>query len=134
MTTIFTRIIDGELPGHFVWSDDRCVAFLSINPMAGGHTLVVPRVEIDQWTDLPGDLADHLFTVARRIGVAQLEAFACERIGLFIAGFEVPHVHLHVIPANAMADLDLCNMATSVADGELEAAASSLRAALERPA
>ena len=98
MATIFTRIIDGEIPGTFVWRDDRCVAFMSINPMARGHALVVPIEEIDHWVDAPADLTAHLFEVTRLIGVAQRAAFDCERVGVIIAGYEVPHMHIHVIP------------------------------------
>ncbi len=101
MTTIFTRIIAGEIPGTFVWRDDRCVAFLSVNPMAHGHTLVVPIEEVDHWIDASPDLTAHLFSVVREIGVAQHAAFACERVGVIVAGYEVPHCHIHVIPTNA---------------------------------
>lgn len=106
MASIYTRIIDGEIPGRFVWSDDVCVAFLDIRPLAPGHVLVVPRVEIDQWTDLPVDTATHLMAVAHRIGGVQKELLGPARIGLMIAGFEVPHVHIHVVPMNSMAALD----------------------------
>ena len=88
MSTVFTQIIDGELPGTFVWRDDRCVAFLSINPLSPGHTLVVPIAEIDHWLDVPADLQAHLFEVSRRIGQAQMQALRPERIGLVVAGFE----------------------------------------------
>ncbi|MCB0954647.1 MAG: HIT family protein, partial [Ilumatobacter sp.] len=98
MATIFTRIINGEIPGTFVHRDDRCVAFLSINPLAHGHTLVVPIEEFDHWIDMPADLTSHLFEVSRRIGVAQQAAFNPERVGVIVAGYEVPHTHIHVIP------------------------------------
>src|SRR3954470_2492943 len=75
MTTIFTRIIEGELPGRFVWRDDRCVAFLSINPLQPGHTLVVPLAEVDRWTDLEAELAQHLMGVSHTIALAQQEVF-----------------------------------------------------------
>src|SRR6187399_2411045 len=84
MATIFTRIINGEIPGTFVWRDDRCVAFMSINPMAPGHVLVVPIDEIDHWIDASADLTAHLFEVTRRIGVAQQAAFDCDRVGVII--------------------------------------------------
>jgi histidine triad (HIT) family protein len=129
MTTIFTRIIDGELPGTFVLKDDDCVAFLSINPTAPGHTLVVPRAEVDHWIDLPEELACHLLAVARRIGRAQQQAFGAGRIGLLVAGFEVPHTHLHVIPMASMQDLDLANAAPTTPE-ELEEAATRIRAVL----
>ncbi len=106
MPSIFTRIIDGEIPGRFVWTDDVCVAFLDVRPLARGHVLVVPRTEVDQWTDLDVDTASHLVGVAHSIGRAQKQLLNPARIGLLIAGFEVPHVHVHVVPMNSMAALD----------------------------
>jgi diadenosine tetraphosphate (Ap4A) HIT family hydrolase len=132
MATVFTRIIQGELPGTFVWRDDRCVAFLSINPMAPGHTLVVPIEEVDHWIDLSPDLAAHLFAVSHRIGAALQEAFRCERVGLIIAGYEVPHTHIHVIPTNDMSQLSFANAARSVSREDLEAAAARILDALGR--
>ncbi|MEO7370116.1 MAG: HIT family protein, partial [Ilumatobacteraceae bacterium] len=82
MSTIFSRIIAGEIPGTFVYRDERCVAFMSINPLARGHALVVPVAEIDHWIDAPPDLVQHLFAVVHRIGLAQKQAFACERVGV----------------------------------------------------
>lgn len=134
MPTVFTRIIDGEIPGTFVWRDELCVAFLSINPMSTGHVLVVPRAEIDHWLDCPEDLSDHLFRVARLIGDAQTQAFKCERVGVIIAGYEVPHAHIHVIPTTDLSQLSFANAAASVEREDLEAAAERLRAALgDRP-
>ena len=98
MPTIFTRIINGEIPGTFVHRDDRCVVFMSINPMARGHALVVPIDEYDHWIDMPEDLVAHLFAVSHRIGRAQKAAFDCEKVGVIIAGYEVPHTHIHLIP------------------------------------
>lgn len=130
MPTVFTHIIEGRIPGTFVWKDDRCVAFMTINPIADGHVLVVPREEIDHWVDCSPDLSAHLFAVAHEIGRAQMDAFACERIGLIVAGYEVPHTHLHVIPTSSMADLSFANAASTVEREELEAAAARIRAAL----
>lgn len=130
MTTVFGRIIAGEIPGTFVWRDDRCVAFMSINPMAHGHVLVVPIEEVDHWVDAGPELAAHLFEVTRVIGVAQRAAFGCERVGVIIAGYEVPHTHVHVIPTNSMSELSFANAAASVDRDDLERAAESIRAAL----
>ena len=130
MPTVFTRIIDGEIPGTFVWKDDRCVAFLSINPVHAGHTLVVPRAEIDEWTDLEPDLAAHLMTVAQTIGNAVKRAFTPIRVGLLIAGLEVPHTHLHVMPIQSgESDLHL-DRARNASPDELEVNAEKIRAAL----
>ncbi len=130
MPTLFTRIIEGELPGTFVWQDERCVGFLSINPLVPGHTLVVPHDEIDHWIDLPADLAHHLIGVAQTIGQAQQAAFACDRVGLIIAGYEIPHAHLHVFPSTEMRQFNFANAASSVPPEELEDAAGRIRAAL----
>lgn len=130
MPTIFTRIIDGEIPGTFVWRDDVCVVFLSINPMAHGHALVVPRAEVDHWIDLPAETVSHLMKVSHVVGKAQQEAFDCERVGLIIAGYEVPHVHVHVIPTTDMRQLSFANAAASVPSDELARAAEALRVAL----
>jgi histidine triad (HIT) family protein len=130
VATLFTRIIAGELPGTFVWRDDRCVSFLSINPIRPGHALVVPVDEVDHWIDLEPDLARHLMTVAQTIARAQQRAFEPTRVGLLIAGMEVPHTHLHVIPIGAEADLHLSNAAPSVTADELDRTATALRAAL----
>ena len=127
MATVFTRIIEGTIPGTFVWKDDRCVVFMSINPMAHGHALVVPRAEIDHWIDAPPDLTAHLFEVARVIGTAQSAAFDCERVGVILAGYEVPHTHIHVIPTNSMHELSFGNAAVSVERSSLDSAAESIR-------
>lgn len=130
MATVFTRIIDGEIPGTFVHRDERCAAFMSINPLARGHVLVVPVAEIDHWIDATPELAAHLFSVAHRIGRAQQAAFGCERVGLIVAGYEVPHAHVHVIPTNHMGELSFANAAASVDRDDLEAAAEAIRSHL----
>lgn len=130
MSTLFTKIIDGELPGRFVYRDETCVAFLTIAPICPGHTLVVPRLEVDHWVDLPDDVAGHLAIVARKIGAAQMQAFDAERISLIIAGLEVPHTHLHVLPIKSESDIDFRKADANVAAADLDAAADRLRAAL----
>jgi diadenosine tetraphosphate (Ap4A) HIT family hydrolase len=130
VTTIFSRIIAGEIPGTFLWRDDRCVAFMSINPLARGHALVVPIDEVDHWLDASPDLTAHLFSVAREIGLAQHAAFECERVGVIVAGYEIDHCHIHVVPTNAMADLAFENAAASVDRDDLDSAAAAIRAEL----
>ena len=127
MATIFTRIIEGEIPGTFIWRDDRCVAFMSINPLRPGHVLLVPRDEIDHWLDCPPDLRDHLMGVAAVIGQAISKVHAPEKVGLMIAGLEVPHLHIHLVPIDSVTDLDFANAAGSVDRAELEDEAASLR-------
>jgi histidine triad (HIT) family protein len=130
MPTIFTRIIDGELPGRFVWRDDVCVAFLSINPLRPGHTLVVPRAEVDHWIDLDPDVNAHMMRVAQEIAAVQQRVFAPVRIGLMIAGLEVPHVHLHVVPIDGMQDLDFARADKDPDPVALDDAAARIRDAL----
>lgn len=130
MASLFTRIIDGEIPGRFVWADEQCVAFLTIEPLQPGHVLVVPREEIPHWVDLPAGLAAHLFAVAQTIGRAQQQVFASNRVGLLIQGYEVMHTHVHVWPSWSAADFDLSAAATDVPGEELDAAAGTLREAL----
>jgi diadenosine tetraphosphate (Ap4A) HIT family hydrolase len=132
MATVFTRIISGELPGVFLHRDRHVVVFLSINPIARGHALVVPVREVDQWTDLTAEETSSLFDVARRVGRAMRTTLRCERVGLIVAGFEVPHCHLHVIPADDMSALSFANAAASVDGTDLLAVASELRPALDR--
>ncbi|MBU6241185.1 MAG: HIT family protein [Acidobacteria bacterium] len=127
MTTIFTRIIKGELPGTFVHRDDDVVVFMSINPISPGHALVVPVAEVDQWTDVEPRTRAKLFEVAHRVGEAQKKAFFCNRVALIIAGFEVPHCHLHVIPANDMGDVSFANAAMKVDPDELRRLAEAIK-------
>jgi len=130
MATLFTKIIDGELPGTFVWRDPQCVAFLSIHPVQPGHTLVVPRAEVDHWLDLEPPLAEHVMLVSQTIGKAQQAVYSPMRVGLLIAGLEVPHTHLHVIPIVASeADLHL-DRAKEATPEQLGAEADKLRAEL----
>jgi histidine triad (HIT) family protein len=130
MATLFTKIIEGEIPGRFVWRDDRAVAFLTIAPITHGHTLVVPIEEVDHWLDLSPDLAAHLTEVARQVGLAQMQAFSARRVGLIVAGLEVPHCHLHVLPIAAEADLSFARADHNPDPARLDAAAESLRTAL----
>lgn len=130
MPTLFTRIIDGELPGRFVWRDDRCVAFLTIAPLAPGHTLVVPIEEVDHWIDLTPDLAAHLVQVGQKIGQAQQEVFQPVKVGVLVVGEEVPHTHLHLVPFHTLDQLSFTNADPNPDPAALDDAAERLRAAL----
>jgi len=130
MASIFTRIIDGDIPSRMVWEDEVCVAFLDVRPLADGHCLVVPRAEVDQWTDLEPAVAAHLTEVAHAIGGAQKQVFQPARIGLMIAGFEVPHTHVHVVPISSMGALDFANANTDPDQAALDQQLADLRAAL----
>lgn len=130
MSTVFSKIIAGEIPGRFVWSDPEVVAFLTIAPVAAGHTLVVPRAEIDRWTDLEPALLQRLNEVAQAVGKAILDGFGASRAGYLIAGFEVPHTHLHIFPANDMSGFDLSRANPDTPAEEFDAAAETLRRSL----
>lgn len=132
MATVFSRIIAGELPGRFVYDDDVCVAFLSINPLRQGHTLVVPREEVDHWLDLDAATWSHLTAVAQHLGGAIERAFAPEKVGMMLAGLEVPHVHIHLVPIWDVHDLDFARAEASPDPVDLDAAQQALRAALEQ--
>lgn len=130
MASLFTLIIAGELPGRFVWKDEQAVAFLTLRPIQPGHTLVVPRQEVDHWIDLPPALGAHLMEVSRSVGRAIQEAFKPEKVGLMIAGLEVRHVHLHLVPIRAIGDLDFAKQDPNPDPAALDRAAESIRASL----
>lgn len=130
MSSIFTRIINGEIPAHLVHRDEVCIAFLSIDPLSPGHTLVVPIREVDHWLDLTESETSHLFLVAKRVGAAQRRVFHPARVGVIVAGYEVPHCHIHVVPTTSMRQLDFATAATSVDHEELARHAADLRASL----
>jgi histidine triad (HIT) family protein len=130
MPSIFTKIINGELPGHFVWKDDVCVALLTIAPLKPGHTLVVPRVEVDSWTDLEPETMKHLSGVAHAIGRALDKSYQPEKVGLVILGLEVRHVHIHVSCIWKPTDLDFGKADPNVSPESVAAEAVVVRGAL----
>lgn len=130
MSTLFTKIINGDIPGRFVWKDEDVVAFLSIAPLANGHTLVVPRLEVDRWTDAPAEVMGKVTAVAQTIGKALVEEFDSARAGLLVAGYEVDHLHVHVWPSNSMADYDFGSVDQNPDPAILEANAERIRTAL----
>lgn len=129
MASVFSKIIAGEIPGRFVWEDEDVVAFLTIAPVTAGHTLIVPRREVDQWQDVDGELFARCTEVARVVGQAVRKAWDAPRAGLLIAGIEVPHLHLHVFPAWKISDFDL-SLAKPAEAADLDTAADTLREAL----
>ncbi len=130
MATIFTRIINGEIPGRFVYRDDRVVAFLTIAPLKAGHTLVVPMQEVEHWIDLPADLAQHLFAVAQRIGAAINDVYRPAKVGMIIAGLEVPHVHIHLVPTWEIDDLNFEKQERNPDPAMMDETMRTLRAAV----
>ena len=131
MASVFTRIIKGELPGRFVYRDERSVAILSINPIKPGHTLVIPIEEIDYWNDLSADLLSHLFAVSQKISRAMQQAFQPRKVGVMVAGLEVPHVHIHLVPIHDVHDLDFAKQEKNPDPAKLDEAAERIRAALQ---
>jgi histidine triad (HIT) family protein len=130
VTTIFSRIIDGELPGRFVWRDERVVAFLPIATLAPGHTLVVPIEPVDHWIDLPDDLNAHVWRVAKAVGAALQEAFQPSRVGVLVVGEEVPHAHVHLVPFTELAQMSFANVDASPDPAALDAQAELIRTTL----
>lgn len=130
MASVFTMIINREIPGRFVYEDDELVAFLTIEPMTPGHTLVVPRAEIDNWQDVEPAAFSRVMAVSQLIGRAVSKAFGVERAGVIIAGLEVPHLHVHVFPARDLADFGFANVDRSPSPESLDEAQFRIKAAL----
>jgi diadenosine tetraphosphate (Ap4A) HIT family hydrolase len=127
MSTVFTTLINGEIPGRFVWREDDVVAFLTVAPLADGHTLVVPTEEVDRWTDASPELLARVMEVARKIGAAQVDVFDSARAGVIVAGYEVNHFHVHVWPSTSMADFDFGSADQNPDPAALDANAERLR-------
>ncbi|MGR0159563.1 HIT family protein [Paenarthrobacter nitroguajacolicus] len=130
MSTLFTKIINGEIPGRFIWKDEDVVAFLTISPITQGHTLVVPREEVDSWTHASPELLAKVMDVAQRIGKVQEDLFDAKRVGVLMEGFEVDHLHVHVWPAYSTADFEVHNVDHNPDPAIMDATAVKLRAAL----
>jgi diadenosine tetraphosphate (Ap4A) HIT family hydrolase len=130
MATVFTKIINGELPGRFVYEDDDIVAFLTIAPITQGHTLVVPRAELDQWQDIEPAVFNRVMAVSQLVGKAVCKAFDAERAGVIIAGLEVPHLHVHVFPAYNLSDFGFANADRNPSPESLDEAQAKIKAAL----
>lgn len=105
MASIFTKIINGEIPCYKVAEDENCIAFLDINPNAKGHTLCVPKIEVDKLFDLNEDTYIQLMKFSRKIAKALEKTVSCKRVGVSVIGLEVPHVHVHLIPLNEMKEM-----------------------------
>jgi histidine triad (HIT) family protein len=127
MATIFTRIIQGEIPCHKIAENEKFIAFLDITPVAKGHTLVVPKQEVDYFFDLENDLLAEINVFAKEVAVKLQRAIPCRRIGVAIIGLEVPHAHVHLIPLNTMADINFSAERLKFTQDELAAIAVSVR-------
>ncbi|MEX2606180.1 MAG: HIT family protein, partial [Kiritimatiellia bacterium] len=129
MPTLFTKIISGEIPSARLYEDDDFYAFLDIRPIHAGHALLIPKQEIDYIFDLPDDLLQKMLTTARPIARAIEEHVPCKKIGLIVAGLEVPHCHLHLVPIHAVSDLDFSKASAAEPD-DLQALAAKIRTTL----
>lgn len=130
MPTIFTRIINGEIPCHKIAEDDRLLAFLDISPVAEGHTLVIPKQEVDYLFNLDDETYTGLMLFAKRIAKALPQAVPCLRVGVTVIGLEVPHTHVHLVPLNSMQDINFSKPKLNPGPEELAAVAGKIRSAL----
>jgi len=130
MPTIFTRIINGEIPSYKVYEDDRYMAFLDINPLAKGHTLVVPKVETDYLFDLEDDLLGGLMVVAKKVARAIDRTIDCKRVGVAVLGLEVPHAHVHLVPLNSLYDIEFSRPKLKFSEQEFRETAGKISAAV----
>lgn len=126
VATLFTRIVNGEIPCHKIAEDDRFLAFLDIHPINPGHTLVIPKKEIDYFFDLDDALLGGIMAFSKKIAVALKKAVECRRIGIMVAGIEVPHAHVHLVPIQAVGDLNFAR-AKPAAQEQLAAMAAKIR-------
>jgi len=131
MATIFTRIIQGEIPCYKIAETDRFLAFLDINPLAKGHTLVIPKVEIDYLFDLEDDLLAEMNVFAKKVARALDQVMDCKRVGVAVLGLEVPHAHIHLIPINSLYDIEFSRPKLTLSREEFEEIAASIRGAFD---
>ena len=129
MPSLFSRIVAGEIPCHKIAEDDRFLAFLDIMPLAEGHTLVIPKLEVDRFFDLPEDLLSSINVFARDVALQLERAIPCERVGVAVIGLEVPHAHVHLIPLNGVADINFERPKLQVTQDDLAATAAKIRQA-----
>ena len=130
MASLFTKIINREIPGQIVAEDDRYIAFLDINPLVIGHTLVVPKKEVDYIFDLDDDTLAGLQLFCKKVAAAIRKSFPCDRVGIAVIGLEVPHTHVHLVPLNSMDDLNFSRPKLKPSKEELAAAAEKIRRAM----
>ena len=126
MPSLFSRIVAGEIPCHKIAEDDRFLAFLDIMPLAEGHTLVIPKLEVDRFFDLPDDLLSGINLFARDVALQLERAIPCERVGVAVIGLEVPHAHVHLIPLNGVADINFERPKMQVTPDDLAATAAKI--------
>jgi histidine triad (HIT) family protein len=129
--TIFSKIINGEIPSYKIAEDEKFYAFLDINPLVEGHTLVIPKLEVDKFLDMPDDYLSEVLLFAKPIAIAIEKSFPCNRCGLSVVGLEVPHAHLHLIPLNTMNDINFTRKKLSPSKEELKRAQEKILEAMK---
>lgn len=130
MASIFSKIINGDIPSYKIAENETCFAFLDINPLQKGHTLVVPKVEVDRYYDLEPATLSELTLFSQQIAKAIKKAYPCDRVGVAVIGLEVPHAHLHLIPINRMADMDFRSPKLQLSKEEFLEVAKSIQSYL----
>ncbi len=131
MASIFTRIVQGEIPSHQVAEDEHYLAFLDINPLARGHTLVIPKKETDYLFDMEAADYQGLFLFARKVAIGMKKCLPCERIGMAVLGMEVPHAHIHLVPVNSLYDIDFSKPKLKLEAAEMAAVAAEIASQIE---
>lgn len=126
MATIFTKIVEGQIPSYKIYDDEKFYAFLDINPMAKGHTLVIPKQEVDYLFDIDDSVLSEMIVVAKKIAKAMEQAVACTRVGMMVIGLEVPHAHIHLIPIQKEGDMNLSNKRVELSNDEFEQIAKDI--------
>jgi len=126
MASIFTRIINREIPAHIIAEDDRFIAFLDVMPLVEGHVLVVPKLEVDYIFDLDDSSLADMMLFAKKIAVALKKTITCRRIGVAVIGLEVPHTHIHLVPMNSMGDINFTRPKLSPSKEDLEKVAKAI--------
>jgi histidine triad (HIT) family protein len=130
MASIFTKIINGELPSHKIAETDNCLAFLDVMPLAEGHTLVIPKKEVDYLFNLDDELYQELFLFAKKISKSVEKAVPCKRIGVAVIGLEVPHAHIHLVPLNSVGDINFSKPKLQLSQEKLQRIADQIRSNL----
>ena len=131
MSSIFTKIIRGEIPCYKVAEDDQFFAVLDIRPLAKGHTLVVPKLEVDYIFDIEDELLSEMIKFSKRVGLAIEKVVPCKRMGMTVLGLEVPHAHIHLVPINSVYDIDFKKPAVEMSQDEFIELAEKIAAAVE---
>lgn len=131
MPGIFSKIIVGEIPSYRIHEDERYYAFLDINPLAQGHTLVIPKMETDYIFDLEDELLAGMMIFAKKVALALDETMDCKRVGIAVLGLEVPHAHIHLVPINGLHDIEFSRPKLTFSDEEFRATAEKISAAIQ---